>query len=110
MEPSWYEDEDPMEIKKGDKVQLNSGGPIMSVSSFTFLRGKARCTWFDGQILCDGLFSPEQLEKYSPLRKEVLRNIMLTVRSGAKTPEDAAEDLYRQLFPKEHHGCCFPQG
>lgn len=87
-------------IRKGDKVQLNSGGPVMSVRSFTLIGGRAKCTWFDQGILCEGTFTPEQLVKYAPLRKQALLNTMLSVRNGV-SPEEATDRLYHQLYPQE---------
>lgn len=89
-----------MEIKKGDKVRLNSGGPVMTVGSFTLLGGRAKCTWFDQGVLFKGTFTPEQLVKYAPLQKQVLLHTMLSVRNGV-SPEEATDKLYHQLYPQE---------
>ena len=53
--------------KIGDKVKLNSGGPVMSVQSLSTNRndeftGTYKCQWFAGKKLDNGLFPEESLE------------------------------------------------
>lgn len=50
-------------MKKGDRVQLKSGGPIMTLKEFR--DNKVRCQWFEGDKLKEGDFSIESLELYS---------------------------------------------
>jgi uncharacterized protein YodC (DUF2158 family) len=51
-------------IKKGDTVQLKSGGPIMTVHNVDSM---AFCQWFDKDgALKQGHFQPEQLKKVEP--------------------------------------------
>jgi uncharacterized protein YodC (DUF2158 family) len=48
----------------GDKVQLKSGGPIMTVDALmtsTFQTGKYRCQWFSGASLKEGYFPYDSL-------------------------------------------------
>lgn len=57
-------------IKKGEKVQLNSGGPIMTVASIGdySLTGSgdvsALCVWFDGNKPIERVFDLETLAIY----------------------------------------------
>ena len=55
-------------LKKGDVVQLKSGGPKMTVTGVgnSFMTDEATiwCTWFDGTKKLDGDFPPEALEKF----------------------------------------------
>ena len=46
------------QIKAGDRVQLNSGGPHMTVSKLREWSGRmeAECDWFDGTKACCGSF------------------------------------------------------
>jgi len=52
------------ELKIGDKVQLKSGGPFMTIASYD---GKSyfRCLWFtaDEDKVREGYFPPDSLEK-----------------------------------------------
>lgn len=43
-----------MEFKPGDKVQLLSGSPAMTVSEVSKI--SAQCQWFDGKKLYEGTF------------------------------------------------------
>lgn len=59
-----------MNFQPGEVVQLNSGGPKMSVSFVgekQFSHGKktlvVQCTWFEGVNLEKHEFLPEQLRK-----------------------------------------------
>ena len=57
-------------IKKGDQVQLKSGGPIMTVQDtgdYTMAAGienGAVCVWFDGNNPVDKVFDVATLEIY----------------------------------------------
>jgi len=57
------------EIKKGDVVQLKSGGPIMTVENIGDYSGGAGpengayCQWFDGKKPMSKLFDVEVLKK-----------------------------------------------
>lgn len=50
-------------FKKGDVVQLNSGGPKMTVSDPSTLSDLIYCQWFAGNKLESGGFPPESLVK-----------------------------------------------
>lgn len=52
------------QIKKGDVVQLKSGGPKMTVEKIEPWNGEQRawCLWFDGKKKTNGVFSLESLE------------------------------------------------
>lgn len=55
------------EFKKGEIVQLKSGGPKMTVDT-TDAGGsmnKIRCQWFAGNKLEDGYFNADSLKKIS---------------------------------------------
>lgn len=48
----------------GDKVQLASGGPVMTVRQQSVTANGSSvvaCTWFDGVALKEASFSPEML-------------------------------------------------
>ena len=52
-------------FKTGDKVQLISGGPIMTVDelmSGPFQEGKYHCQWFSGSTLKSGYFQHDALK------------------------------------------------
>jgi len=53
-------------FKTGDLVRLKSGGPIMTVASYTapaqYTSEHYRCDWFAGKKLDSGNFKPDQLE------------------------------------------------
>lgn len=57
------------EIKKGDRVQLKSGGPIMTVSGigdYSMSKGienGALCVWFDGKEPKERVFDLDTIEK-----------------------------------------------
>lgn len=46
-------------LKDGDKVQLNTGGPLMTVQ--IGLQGRIYCVWHQQRIRCQGIFPREQL-------------------------------------------------
>lgn len=50
-------------FKPGDKVQLNVGGPPMSVKEYTY-KDSVRCTWFAGKKHEEGVFVEETLVPY----------------------------------------------
>lgn len=53
-----------MELKVGDKVDLKSGGPTMTVTEISE-RGSVRCTWFwDGEYKAT-VFPKDALKKVS---------------------------------------------
>lgn len=57
-------------IKKGDEVQLKSGGPIMTVQDIddyspTGPEDGALCVWFDKNNPMEKVFSLSTLRKYS---------------------------------------------
>ena len=60
-----------MELKVGDVVQLNSGGPKMTVSQYPFKtidgaihEDQVECTWFDSENrLKHNVFNVKQLQK-----------------------------------------------
>lgn len=58
------------EIKKGDKVILKSGSPIMTVQSLgdysmsSGIEKGAVCVWFDGNKPMEKVFDVEALEIY----------------------------------------------
>jgi uncharacterized protein YodC (DUF2158 family) len=54
------------EFKQGDIVQLNSGGPKMTVAGF-HKDGSVFCQWFAGSKLQDGYFQKISLK---PVKKE----------------------------------------
>ena len=56
-------DENPW--KPGDKVQVKSGGPPMTVAGEDHL-GKVICEWFVGTNQKSGTFNAAVLEKYEP--------------------------------------------
>jgi len=47
--------------KKGDLVELKSGGPPMTVNDI-HNNGKLYCFWFDGTEQKNGLFNPETVK------------------------------------------------
>lgn len=54
------------EFKKGDVVQLKSGGPIMTVYDVSG-NGHIGCEWFDKKDEHhDRTFAAESIEKYDP--------------------------------------------
>lgn len=50
------------EIKEGDKVQLKSGGQVMTVDGIS--GNVAQCVWFDGNTSKREKFNLVILEKY----------------------------------------------
>lgn len=52
------------ELKRGDVVQLRSGGPNMTILSIGDLYGSkvAYCSWFDGATEKTGKFPPGALK------------------------------------------------
>jgi len=49
----------------GDFVQLKSGGPKMTISGESSIRpGNFNCKWFAGSKLNQGVFAPEELQRY----------------------------------------------
>jgi uncharacterized protein YodC (DUF2158 family) len=56
-----------MKFKKGETVQLKSGGPIMTIKDVVL--GGYRCQWFAGKKLEEGYFPEASLEA-SPAKKE----------------------------------------
>ena len=51
-------------FKPGDKVQLKSGGPVMTVAAVPDIPldgAKINCQWFSGSKLQDGWFNPSSL-------------------------------------------------
>jgi len=55
------------QIKEGDVVQLNSGGPGMTVEKVERWNGieRARCVWFEGSKSFSGVFPLAALRKAS---------------------------------------------
>jgi uncharacterized protein YodC (DUF2158 family) len=58
----------PEQLKAGDKVQLKSGGPIMTIETIgKFGMGSqhdsAKCVWFEKTKLMSGVFEFETLAK-----------------------------------------------
>jgi len=55
------------EIKSGDVVQLNPGGPKMILSRVEDIAGdkKGWCTWFDGTLRREGVFPLTSLKPAS---------------------------------------------
>lgn len=58
------------DLKKGDKVRLKSGGPLMTISDIgDYSLGQvgepndAKCIWFDGKRLEEAVFDIATLEK-----------------------------------------------
>ncbi len=51
-------------FKSGDKVQLNIGGPAMSVVCYTSMKANVRCTWFAGKKHEEGDFAESTLVPY----------------------------------------------
>jgi uncharacterized protein YodC (DUF2158 family) len=58
------------DIKKGDQVLLNSGGPIMTVQDIgdyamsDGIENGAKCVWFDGSKPLDKVFDVEAIKIY----------------------------------------------
>ena len=54
-----------IQFKKGDLVQLKSGGPIMTIENIgeygSPSETKVKCTWFNINIKVDDLFYPDTL-------------------------------------------------
>ena len=50
------------DFKKGDLVQLKSGGPKMTVNNPMDHVSRCECQWFSGSKLQRGFFDPETLE------------------------------------------------
>ena len=61
-------------MKKGDTVQLKSGGPIMTVGDKN-LSGAYNCDWFEGAKLMHGSFYTEQLKLADPEAGEVIDSL-----------------------------------
>ncbi|MDF4005307.1 DUF2158 domain-containing protein [Luteibacter sp. PPL552] len=54
------------QFKPGDRVQLKSGGPIMTVNEI-YDNGRVGCEWFDSKEQHqERTFTPETLELYNP--------------------------------------------
>ena len=55
------------QIKNGDEVQLNSGGPIMTAEKVEEWNGamRVRCQWFDRGELKTGIFPLTSLKLYT---------------------------------------------
>jgi len=51
-------------FEDGAQVQLNSGGPIMTVKGYDPM-GKVICTWFDDKKRSTQTFAPASLKPYS---------------------------------------------
>jgi uncharacterized protein YodC (DUF2158 family) len=49
------------QFRVGDVVQLNSGGPEMTIS-FILPTGKVFCVWFDGSEKREETFPPEAIQ------------------------------------------------
>jgi len=47
----------------GDIVKLKSGGPEMTINSYSELQKGYRCQWFAGKKLEQGFFPKNSLEK-----------------------------------------------
>ncbi len=61
----------PQRYKSGDQVQLKSGGPIMTVQEVIDSLGRdnapaARCQWFSGSKLAQGVFPMSSLIPAAP--------------------------------------------
>jgi len=55
------------EFKKGDVVQLKSGGPKMTIGYLlTDDTNRVKCTWFDGKTVKEETFYTEQLKTPTP--------------------------------------------
>jgi uncharacterized protein YodC (DUF2158 family) len=54
------------QFKVGDQVQLNSGGPSMTLREFLpeSSSGECVCQWFNGEVLKDGRFPSACLKKF----------------------------------------------
>ena len=52
-----------MDFKKGDVVQLKSGGPLMTIQGFSE-SNQAKCVWLDGNKKFEETFELETLEIY----------------------------------------------
>ena len=50
-------------FRVGDRVQLKSGGPIMTVRKIYYWNGDIECNWFEYGTLREGTFRPEQLKR-----------------------------------------------
>jgi len=50
------------QLKKGDVVQLKSGGPAMTIITF-HEDGDAKCKWFEGSKVHEDWFPPYALMK-----------------------------------------------
>ena len=52
------------QCKPGGTVRLKSGGPQMTIAEVGeyLSEYKAKCHWFDGNKLCEDLFSPAELD------------------------------------------------
>jgi Uncharacterized small protein len=58
-------------FKPGDKVQLNVGGPAMSVVQY-HVGGSVQCTWFAGKKHESGNFAEATLIEYVEGKKKTL--------------------------------------
>ena len=59
-----------MTYVKGEQVRLKSGGPVMTINSFSQSETEdgqvvynIRCHWFSKETLKQGVFNHEELEK-----------------------------------------------
>ena len=55
-------------FKTGDKVQLISGGPAMTVSEYVG-NDQIQCDWFDKSTRCSETFKEDQLTLYKAPRR-----------------------------------------
>jgi uncharacterized protein YodC (DUF2158 family) len=63
--PPWRLQMTDVEFKKGDTVQMKSGGPIMTVTNIGDRLGELAvwCMWFEKTKKMEDTFPPEALEK-----------------------------------------------
>ena len=68
------------ELKKGDVVQLKSGGPIMTISSIGTITDKndtAWCDWFVKDTLKNGSFPLTSLIEYKPQKRTAIKPLFM---------------------------------
>jgi len=54
------------QLKPGNQVQLQSGGPVMTISNYDEKKKKYTCHWFDDkQQLHEGTFTEAELKLIS---------------------------------------------
>lgn len=80
------------EFKVGETVQLKSGGPVMTIDEIgqyeatgAGAKEKAKCFWFSGAVLKEGLFGLGTLKAATELDVHALLDIASMIRREEST-------------------------